>query len=437
MGGRTVNCRADGLLGAIVASESLGVTDTLINGAGGCRSRAQIMMHDLIPQYYPENRGCCRSKYFSRQSRLPCTYLNNEDIIFGSREKVSDGIVSVSGITGRRVLLLDTLGASLICTDYEGMMDSEGRPPIIMDSDLSAMSFSEGYDMAMCSILSSLDLEEGDDGSVNIIGYGIMDPGWETGAHDLVHMLERMGLKVNCIPGCLPDENDVMSVGKASLNIMIHPEYCTGTARMLWERTGTPHLRPSMGAPVGYPAIRSFIREVADATGRDPTDALRHVDDDADSVHRVLMNYDRIPKSLRSKGFVVESDSSVAYPLMMWMMGTFGMSPRRISFPDEEYGEEISGYLSEKGFTDALTGIEGDVEAVFSDGMDALEGRLSDNNCAHIEVCMPRGRCLDLMGRTVVGPKGCRYILDELLNGITRFRCGQPTDINFRPGNED
>ena len=33
----------DGFLGAVVASESLGMTDTMINGAGGCRSRSQIV----------------------------------------------------------------------------------------------------------------------------------------------------------------------------------------------------------------------------------------------------------------------------------------------------------------------------------------------------------------------------------------------------------
>ena len=63
----------DGFLGAVVASESLGMTDTMINGAGGCRSRSQIMIHDLIPSYTPENRGCCKSKYFSRQCRASQT----------------------------------------------------------------------------------------------------------------------------------------------------------------------------------------------------------------------------------------------------------------------------------------------------------------------------------------------------------------------------
>ncbi len=428
--------QADGFLGAVIASESLGFTDTLINGAGGCRSRAQIMMHDLIPEYYPENAGCCRSKYFSRQSRLPCTYLNNGDIVFGTREKVSDGVKSASSVTKKRVLLLDTLGASLVCSDYSGILDSNGDAPITV-GDLSGMTFNEGYDRTTAAILSCMDVGEGKDGSVNLLGYGIMDPGWDTGADGLCQLIESMGITVNCVLGCIPSADSIRSVGKASLNIMVRPEFCTITADMLNEKSGTPFLRPSMGAPVGYPALRSFVKEVADALGKDPAPALEMIDRDAQAVHRILMNYDKIPMTLHAKGFVIEGESSTAYPLLRWMVESFAMSPRRITLADDAYRKEIEDYLSSKGFPDAMGGVEGEVEAVFSDGLDALESRLSKNPEAHVEIRLPRGRYMDLMGRTVVGLRGCRYILDELMNGITRFRCGQPTGVEYRPGYQE
>ena len=43
-----MNNRPDGMLGAILASESIGTADTLINGAGGCRSRAMILLNVLV-----------------------------------------------------------------------------------------------------------------------------------------------------------------------------------------------------------------------------------------------------------------------------------------------------------------------------------------------------------------------------------------------------
>ena len=428
---------ADGMLGAIIASESLGLTDTMINGAGGCRSRAQIMMHELIPSYYPENRECCKSKCFSKQSRLPCTYLNNDDIVFGTAAKVAEGIESVSSITGKRTVLLDTLGASLICTDYSGLTGHSGTDPIFIRGDLSSMTLAEGYDTAMCSILSLVDMDDATKSGINLLGYGIMDLGWEYGADDLCHILELMGVEVNCIPGCMPTSDSVKACGRSVLNVMIHPEYCMGTAEMLKERFGTPYLRPKAGAPVGYPALRAFVREVAEALSVDPSPALAYIDSEAKAVHRVLMNYDRFVTGLYAKGMVMKGDSSVVYPLMTWLMETFGMVPREISFTDDSYRREIEGYLESVGHSEVLVGAEGEVEVVFTDGLTALEGRISRTPIGYVEIRLPRGRTMDLVGRTIVGTRGCRYILDEMFNNITRFRCGQPTGVEYRPGGSD
>ena len=66
--------------------------------------------------------------------------------------------------------------------------------------------------------------------------------------------------------------------------------------------------------------------------------------------------------------------------------------------------------------------------------MAALKGRLDRDDIGYVEIGIPRGRYMDLMGRTLVGTQGCRYILDEMMNGMMRFRCGQPTEVEYRPG---
>ena len=225
-----------------------------------------------------------------------------------------------------------------------------------------------------------------------------------------------------------------MSCGAASLNVMLRPEMCRETANVLESRFGTPSLRSSEGAPVGYPAIRSFLREVGEALGIDPAPALEAVDREARSVHAVLMNFDRAPNAIHGKPLEVEAESSTALPLLKWMHGTFGAAPRRVAPADGEYLPEIRAYLEGCGFPGALDGPRGESDYVFTDGMAALEGRLSGGYRSYVEVRMPRGRHLDLMGRTVVGTAGCRYLLDEALNNFTRFRCGQPTEVDRRPG---
>ena len=110
------------------------------------------------------------------------------------------------------------------------------------------------------------------------------------------------------------------------------------------------------------------------------------------------------------------------------------MSPRVVRPSDGEYLPEIGGYLSSCGFRGALEGLEGEIEAYFTDGLSALDGNISESPAAYVEISMPRGRSLDLMGRTLMGTGGCRYILDSLMNGLRRFRCGQPEEIEYRPG---
>ncbi|MBO4797493.1 MAG: hypothetical protein J5494_01795 [Candidatus Methanomethylophilaceae archaeon] len=428
-----MNTEPDGMVGAAVASESLGMTDTLINGAGGCRSRTQIMIHDLIPFYKPENGSCCKSKFFSRQSRLPCTYLNGNDLIFGTAQKLSEGLKSVSSVNGRKTMLIDTLGASLVCTDYTWLTE-KNREPVRVNGDLSAMSFCEGFDAAAEAILSSMEPERGEKTGVNILGYGISDLGWNYGCNEIRRLLEPMGVRIGCFPNCIPDPDSLKRIGNSSLNIMIHPELCTRTAEMLEEKTGTPYMRPSMGAPVGYPSIRKFIEETADHLGKDPEPSLEIVNREAEEVHSVLMNYDRIPLFLHARPFTAKGSSSVIYPLSRWIAGAFGMLPGSISLSDGEYRKEIDEYM--KPLKSAGTGEDG-FGVVFTDGLSAMHGRLYDLEKCYVETEIPPGRQVNLLGRTLVGTAGCRYILDEMMNGTIRFRCGQPTEIDLRPGYEE
>lgn len=420
----------DGLLGAMIAAESLGIVHPLVNGAGGCRSRAQIMLHELIPYYVPEDPSMFGSRYFSRQSRLPCTYLNNGDIVFGTGPKVSDGVSVVGRDTSRDVVLLDTLGASLICTDYRGLFPA-GDGAITIDGDLSSMRMCEGYDRTVAAILGSVLEPSGDDGSVNLLGYGIADPGWVAGASELRRLLEAMGLKVNAVLGCMPSESEIGALTRASLNVMVRPEYCRRTAEVLEGLSGASTLRPSEGAPVGYRATRSFIEEVARETGADPTPALDIVDSEERYVRSVLTNFDRMPRGLHARGVSFHGDSSTVYPLLKWMHGTFGMMPRRVTCSDDEYSAEIASYLDDAGCGDSEDWEE---ELVFADGMTCLRGNRAGTTIGYVEIGLPRGRQIDLMGRCVVGTVGCRYILDEMFNRIGRFRCGQPTELDYRPG---
>ncbi len=419
----------DGTLGAVLASEGLGLTETLVNGAGGCRSRTQIVMRDVIPEYSPEGQECCRSRYFSRQSRLPCTYLNGDDMVFGCDGKVEAARESIERVSGKGTAMVDTLAASLACSDHSLPV---GGGPIMPDTDLSKLSFDEGYDVMTRAILEGSDLSGDRDGrSVNILGYGLADMGWDSGADSITELLNAMGVDDVVLIGCR--NMDARGISGAELNVMLHPQRSRLTAGYLEARFGTPSLRPSKGAPVGYAATRSFVMEVAERMGLDPSPALAMVDRDERRVRDRLLNLNKGVNALRCRNLCMECESSIAYPLTVWMVDRFGLIPRSIRTIDDEYLPELESYLGGLGFPEAVGGpVPKDRDVVFTDGVEAYLGRKTDSPTSYIEMRLPFMRNIDLLERTVVGPRGCRYLLDSLLNNGERFRCGQPSNADMR-----
>lgn len=429
MGGGTVRIQPDGTLGAVIASEGLGFTETLVNGAGGCRSRTQIVLRDLIPSYSPEGQACCRSRYFSRQSRLPCTYLNGDDMVFGCEGKVEAAVGSIEEVSGKGTSMVDTLAASLACSDHSLPV---GGGPIMPDSDLSMLTFDGGYDLMTRTILERSDLSgKRERRSVNILGYGIADMGWESGMETMTSLLNAMGIDDVMFVGCR--NMDPHGISGAELDVMVHPQRSKNTAGYLEDRYGIPYLRPSLGAPVGYAATRNLLIEIGEAMDLDPSPAIALIDRDERKVRDRLLNLNKGVNSLRCRNLCIECESSIAYPLTVWMVSKFGLIPRSIRLVDDEYLPELREYLANLGFPEAIDGpVPEEPDTVFTDGIEVYLGSRRDGASSWIDIRMPFIRNIDLLDRTVIGPRGCRYLLDSLLNNQNRFRCGQPSNADMR-----
>ena len=152
----------DGILGTVLAAQGCGLK-AMINGPGGCRSRTVNLYRELSVEYSGEESGCCRSKYMSRQSNIPCTYLNSDDMILGSGNKISDGLSSVASATDKDIVLIDTLGASVQVTDMEAAVKRSGTEDrvILTEGDLSGLSLAEGFDRTVRSVMERIGLASG------------------------------------------------------------------------------------------------------------------------------------------------------------------------------------------------------------------------------------------------------------------------------------
>lgn len=429
---------ADGFLGAVLAAQGCGMK-ALVNGPGGCRSRTVNLYRELSIEYNGEEKDCCRSKYMSRQSSIPCTYLNSDDMILGSGNKIADGLSSVSSVAGKDIVLVDTLGASIQVTDREAAVERSGTggKVVLADEDLSGMSMAEGYDRTVRSVMEHFGISDGErKGSVAILGYGLADSSWRYGMRNINEMLALLGIDDVVYVGCDSDASVLRSAGECSLSISVHPEMSARTAELL-ENHGVRNLVPTTGSPIGYDSVRSFLTEVSDSLGLSPDKALKAVDDDERYVKKVLNNCDKDIRGTRGQPFTIETIPSDAFPLMRWLYDMFSLVPGSYKprfCRDSPYDAKIDSFLEETGCPDARTSAPDPLctYAYLSDGLSAELYKLEHPMTSCLGVCMPFARKTELVDRSLVGIGGARYILDAFVNGIGRFSCGQPTMADFR-----
>ncbi len=429
----------DGFLGAVMAAEGTGGFRALINGPGGCRSRTQILVNEQFITVDDNPMKCAKSPFMSKQTRVPCTFLNNRDIVFGTADKISEGIRSVAEATGGNVVLIDTLGASVQVADRESAASKSGFGDrvVIADPDVSSLSFSAGFDDTMRRIVSFIDPKRGSSGKkkVNILGYGAFDADWTYGMQSLREFLGLMGADVSCFVGLDPADR-LGDSGNADLNVMIHPECSRMTAEWYSDNLQIPFLEPSLGAPIGYDSIRSFIEEVSQALDLDPSDALNETDEDERKMMRILRNYDKFSGGLRCGGMGFEGMPSDILPVMRWMYNVFSLVPEYVCIrrtDDDRDVEGVRGFLREIDCLDALDkGPSEDLKVLFTDGLSAQYYKFDHPKMSAVGFEMPFSGVSGLVDRSLMWINGCHILLDKVINGIGSFKCGQPTGIDFR-----
>ena len=76
--------RPDGFYGSMLASESLTDGMTILHGPGGCRGYAASLSSRYVPREFKTVEG----DFFFHRSRVPCTFVDRDDYIYGASKKV-------------------------------------------------------------------------------------------------------------------------------------------------------------------------------------------------------------------------------------------------------------------------------------------------------------------------------------------------------------
>lgn len=164
------NISPDSITGMIFAMEGIRNTVVLLNGPMGCKFYHSTTSQFLTIRpllYLPLEEGGEKvpvdynylNNWFFRQQRVPCTYLDGYDYVYGTGDKVREGLKFLRDTVDFELLaIVNSPGASLIGDNLKELAAQvlPDRRCVMLESPGYSESFSAGYEAAVLELLKQV-----------------------------------------------------------------------------------------------------------------------------------------------------------------------------------------------------------------------------------------------------------------------------------------
>ena len=462
------NITPDSITGMIFAMEGIKNTVVLLNGPMGCKfyhSTTSQVLALRPPLYLSAAEGGEKAPvdynflndWFFRQSRVPSTYLDGYDYVYGTKEKAAEGLRYLKENVGFDLLVIvNSPGASLIGDHLlETAREIIGsRPVVMLESPGYSGSFCDGYQEAILALLRQVLLpereqkesreaagqeekkregqrqqengrggkENGSAKSVNLLGMSIWQRYWEGDLAELKRLFSLCGIQVNCCPGAGSSLAELRRLPEADLNVVLYPEMSRKTGELLREAWDMPcYVCP--GPPVGFDGVIRMFEEIGRILETDIS-PLREACDRA----RALA-WNKIDGIYQMCGlpdgctFAIEGDSSVVYAYSRFFMEYLGMMPDCLSLTggkDAEVSEMLRQLLDEygAGSPEKKEILDTRAELVFGEANTIAALKTRNRAFCGIEISQPGMGYTDVLPKTQLGVTGSLFLIEQVLNGL-------------------
>lgn len=418
----------DSLSGIVFALEGVVDATVLLHGPTGCKyyhsslSDSQTFrMFDFDPLSFP-------MKWYFGQPRVPSTFLDNADYVYGGEAKLGDALDYFREQDGiGLVCVVNTPGAALIGDDLERIAAKHlgGKPFLTVETPGYSTDLCHGFEMGalalvdtVCASMSAAPVPQ----QVNLLGMSLYARNHTGDVEEMCRLCELCGLDVACVLCGGGSCKDVARVPDACLNIVVHPEYGMTTARALEERFGTPYYVCD-GAPIGFAATERIFTEICEQAGG----AIGPLLEESKQARRRSFSYLSRLNSLTGlpKGvpFAAEGSYSELYALTDFLTDYLALVPVAL-WPVYEksnsYQNALEDLLEQLGTVEALGTDPASCEAelVFASGSTIARMQLEGKQFAGIETMLPTLGYLDVVPKTYLGLRGALHLVEMVLNGL-------------------
>lgn len=438
----------DSLSGVVFALEGVEGTTVLLNGPTGCKYyHSSISDSQTFRQFEFDPLNFPLTWYFG-QPRVPSTYLDNADYVYGSERKLTEALEYFGSApeTGM-ICIVNTPGAALIGDDLEGIARRTlgDRPFLTIETPGFSEGMCAGFERAACALVDCL-LPEYDahavdpvdeaaddaavgkaDGfaaarTVNVLGLSLYQRHYTGDVREIRRLLEAMGLRVNCLLCAGSTLDEVRALPQAALNIVIHPEFGLVTAKHLEERFGTPYL-VCEGLPIGFEATERFARDIARMAGGDPQPVLEECRRARARAFSYISRLNSLTGLPTGVPFAVEGTYSELAAYTEFFTEYLALVPVSLTpaFPQADCARKrLEQMLADMGFSGSLgcDPADAEPELFFGSGMTIAQLRLAGLRFSGVETMLPTLGYLDVVPKTHLGPRGALLLVESVLNGL-------------------
>ncbi|MDR2699833.1 MAG: nitrogenase component 1 [Nitrososphaerota archaeon] len=427
--------RPDSLTGAIAAFEGIQEACTILNGPIGCKFYTAYMASMLVSRHKTGETDFFEEFYFG-QPRIPCTYIDEQDFVYGSELKVAQALKYVELKKPGLIGVINHSGISIIGDNLTQIIHDANikTPAVAIDSAGFTGTYAAGFQNAVIKILGCVINNKNGQKmprTVNIIGSTIFHYNWENDIAEIKRTLDLLGVKTISAICTFESMSNMQKVGQAELNLVLNEEYGNKIATYLEKEYGIPYICLNLQAPYGLSASEKWFSAVADFFGLSSKVITVEYGRVRQKCRNALLSVSSSANDLRGTPFAIFGDSSQVYALMTFFYEYLGLLP--VVLGVKEVGAEnfecLKNYVAQNLPNTALLVNPDQYELIdcFNQTMPyLLFGSSIEKNISltfqkppqFIPITFPYYEKTILTHRPIVGFNGVLTIVEDIINAI-------------------
>lgn len=415
----------DGFTGALLAGESILDGAVILHGPTGCRAHHSSLSEQTFPRDDVAERLNFQEPFYFGQPRIPTSYLDGDDFVFGAREKLVRAVREVTKRNPSLITIVNSPGASLI---GDHLVQAAGVattiPCAVVEMPSLSCSLAEGYQQGLTAVLQALAPapRPREARTVALLGLSITHQHWAGSVVELRRLLALCGIDVVCAVGAGGGVDEYRELPRAACYAVVHDEYADLIGPWLRERYGGALAAGGLGAPVGFSATIAWVEAVAREAGADPSPAVADIVSQRRRVSRFLGQATGSSALLKGMTFSIQADPSLALPLACWLYEYLGMFPVSVETPpgrETAFRQPLQEWLSAIGCPEAwqLPWHNADPDLLFADGQQVALTKATERR-GGVEIMLPSRACLDIVPKAMLGATGGAWLVEQILREL-------------------